>query len=67
MFTDDIEIARVTRHEAGLCRLFDDLFDPADKALLLPRSGQWADTVNPALERVLGEQPYAGLLDDALQ
>jgi cyclohexadienyl dehydratase len=40
MYTDDVEIERLTRHEPRLCRLIGDVFEPADKALLaLPATG----------------------------
>jgi cyclohexadienyl dehydratase len=46
MFTDDTEVALVAHQQRGLCRLLEDLYDPTDKAFLLPHDGLWTATVD---------------------
>jgi cyclohexadienyl dehydratase len=65
MITDDIEIARVTRHETRLCRLLKDVYEPVDKALLLPPEAAWLDAIEPALRPLLANEAYGTLLDAA--
>ena len=46
MFTDDLEVALATRRHPELCRLLDELYAPADKAILLPPEPAWAAAVD---------------------
>ncbi|MBS0394264.1 MAG: transporter substrate-binding domain-containing protein [Proteobacteria bacterium] len=66
MFTDDTEVALVTRRRAELCRLLPDLFQPADKALLLPPEPEWAAAVDAWLGPELARGTPARLLEEAL-
>ncbi|MBS0375796.1 MAG: transporter substrate-binding domain-containing protein [Proteobacteria bacterium] len=55
MFTDDTEIALVTRRHPQLCRLLAELYAPTDKAMLLPAEPEWRtlvdDWLGPQIER----------------
>ena len=64
MFTDDTEIALATHRHPELCRLFADLYAPADKAFLLPRDPAWAEAVNRWLRDELARGTPARLLDE---
>jgi cyclohexadienyl dehydratase len=66
MYTDDIEIARLVRHDPRLCRLLPTIDDAADKALLLPKDAAWQTLVDPPLQSVLAHQSYQSLLDAAI-
>ena len=66
MYTDDLEIAHVARVEPSLCRLLDTVFDPADKALLLPMGDDWARFIGPALDAELDSGAYQRALDQAI-
>jgi cyclohexadienyl dehydratase len=46
MFTDDTEIALVTRRHPQLCRLLTELYAPSDKAMLLPPEPEWRTLVD---------------------
>jgi cyclohexadienyl dehydratase len=67
MFTDEIEVALVARQHHDLCRLLPDAFEPADKAFLLPKASDWAEVVDPWLERELARGAPARLLDSYLE
>lgn len=66
MFTDDTEIALVTRREPRLCRLLPELYAPADKAFLLPREPEWTAAVNDWLRPALARGELARQLAEAL-
>jgi len=66
MFTDDIEIALVTRQRPDLCRLLAELYDPSEKAILLPRDGGWDEAVDGWLRPALAEGVPAALLAEHL-
>lgn len=63
MFTDDTEIALVTRRMPELCRLLETIYEPADKAFLLPAGGDWTVVVDGWLVPELGRGTPARLLD----
>lgn len=63
MFTDDTEIALVTRRMPELCRLLDGIYEPADKAFLLPAGADWVGTVDGWLAPELERGTPARLLD----
>jgi len=65
MITDDIEIARVTHHEPRLCRLTEGLYEPSEKAMLLPKNAEWRDAVTLALTPILENGAYRKLLEAA--
>ena len=65
MLTDDLEVARIARHESRLCRLFDDVFEPADKALLLPPESEWKDLVDPVVAPAVTRGDYRHWLEMA--
>ena len=67
MYTDDIEVALVEHAEPTLCRLLDALFDPADKALLLPPGPDWAAFIGAALDGELEPGAYRRSLDEAIR
>ena len=62
MFTDDTEVALVTHHEPRLCRLLAELYDPTDKALLLPHDGRWTALVDDWLRGAIADGIPAALL-----
>lgn len=59
MYTDDIEIAGLTRRDPSLCRLLATVDEPTDKALLLPPDPAWKRLVDTALASLLEDEPYA--------
>ena len=63
MYTDDIEITRVTRLEPGLCRLISESFEPADKALFMARNSGW----KPVIDRWLQDPRQRRLAQRALE
>jgi cyclohexadienyl dehydratase len=65
MYTDDVEVARVSRREPTLCRLLPQIYEPAEKALLLPADANWRQLIDAALEPLLRERAYVGLIEDA--
>ncbi len=65
MITDDLEIARVVRREPRLCQLFDAVFEPAEKALLLPSDSNWQPVIDAALAPWLIGDGYPALLEHA--
>jgi len=65
MFTDDIEITRVVRNAPSLCRLMSTVFEPAEKALLLPDENEWAAAINPAVAAAVESGQYARWLENA--
>ena len=67
MFTDDTEIALVTHRMPELCRLLDAIYEPADKAFLLPAGGDWAAAVDGWLTPELEHGTPARLLDTYLK
>ncbi len=66
MFTDDTEVALVIRHRPELCRLLATLYDPTDKAFLLPYDGLWNQQVDDWLRTVTAQGLPAALLQRAL-
>jgi cyclohexadienyl dehydratase len=67
MFTDDTEIALVTHRMAELCRLLDEIYEPADKAFLLPAGGDWVAAVDDWLASELEHGTPSRLLDAYLK
>jgi cyclohexadienyl dehydratase len=67
MYTDDVEIAHMEHVEPKLCRLLDTLFEPTEKALLLPQGREWADLIGDALDRELDSGSYRRSLDEAIR
>jgi len=67
MFTDDTEVALVTHRIPELCRLFDAIYEPADKAFLLPAGTEWVTAVDgwlaPELERGIPARLLEAYLD----
>lgn len=63
MFTDDTEIALVAHQQRGLCRLLGELYDPTDKAFLLPHDGRWNGEVDAWLTTATAAGLPAELLD----
>jgi cyclohexadienyl dehydratase len=67
MYTDDVEIERLTRHEQRLCRLTGDVFEPAEKALLaLPTNG-FVEAANRWLASPEAQGVPQALLHDAIE
>lgn len=66
MYTDDLEIAHVEHIEPTLCRLLSAVFDPTEKALLLPLGDEWAKLIGPALDAELDSGEYQRSLDYAI-
>ncbi len=66
MFTDDTEIALVTHQRPELCRLLSELYDPAEKAILLPHDGGWTEEVDGWLRQALAQGLPAALLAEHL-
>lgn len=63
MFTDDTEVALATRRLPALCRLLAAVYDPADKALLLPHDGAWTATVDAWLQAAIADGLPSMLLE----
>jgi cyclohexadienyl dehydratase len=66
MFSDDTEIALASHRHPQLCRLLTELYEPADKAWMLPRDGAWLEAVNAWLQPELARQVPQQLLREAL-
>jgi cyclohexadienyl dehydratase len=66
MYTDDLEIAHVEHIEPRLCRLLSAVFDPTEKALLLPLGDEWGHFIGPALDVELDSGEYRRSLDHAI-
>ena len=66
MFTDDTEIAFVTRRMPALCRLLNEVYDPADKAILMPADPAWRQAVDGWLAPELERGTPARLLEEYL-
>jgi cyclohexadienyl dehydratase len=66
MFTDDTEITLVTHQRPELCRLLVELYDPAEKAIMLPRDGSWAGDVDGWLQQAIAQGLPAALLAEHL-
>jgi cyclohexadienyl dehydratase len=67
MVTDDIEVALQTRRQPALCRATPALYEPADKAVLLPQNPALQAVVAAWLEREIAAGTPARLLKSALQ
>ena len=63
MFTDDTEIALVAHQQRGLCRLLAELYDPTDKAFMLPHDGRWNDDIDAWLRSATAAGLPAALLE----
>jgi ABC-type amino acid transport substrate-binding protein len=66
MYTDDLEIAHVEHIEPTLCRLLSAVFDPTEKALLLPLGDEWGHLIGSALDAELDSGEYQRSLDHAI-
>jgi cyclohexadienyl dehydratase len=63
MFTDDTEVILATRRLPALCRLLPSVYDPADKALLLPHDGAWTAPVDAWLRGAIADGLPSMLLE----
>jgi cyclohexadienyl dehydratase len=66
MFTDETEVALASRRHPDLCRLIPDAFEPADKAFLMPKTGDWPAAVDPWLRREIAGGTPGRLLEQYL-
>ena len=67
MFTDETEVALMTHRMPTLCRLLDQVYEPADKAILMPPDTAWRSTVDGWLTRELERGTPARLLRQYLR